>query len=154
MVKIIVRAFGYAPSVPDQPTFIDVPLTHPFYSYIETAAANGIVSGYADHTFRPDANVTRGQLAKIDVKAAGWHPAVPTTPTFQDVAWKMPSTASSRRSADGVVSGYTCGAPGEPCGGAPGAPHPPALARTPPARRSPRSSTYWSCPRGRAQWNA
>jgi N-acetylneuraminic acid mutarotase len=121
MVKIIVRAFGYAPSVPDQPTFTDVPLTHPFYSYIETAAANGIVSGYADHTFRPEADVTRGQLAKIVVKAAGWRPNVPTTPTFQDVSlenafYGVIETAA----AHGVISGYNCGAPGEPCGGASG----------------------------------
>ena len=122
MVKIIVRAFGYAPSVPDQPTFTDVPLTHPFYSYIETAAANGIVSGYADHTFRPEADVTRGQLAKIVVEAADWRPNVPTTPTFQDVDlenafYGVIETAA----AHGVISGYNCGSPGEPCGAAPGA---------------------------------
>ena len=33
--------------------------------YIRTMAAQGILSGYADCTFRPQANITRGQMAKI-----------------------------------------------------------------------------------------
>ena len=33
--------------------------------YIRTMAAQGIISGYADGTFRPNSNITRGQMAKI-----------------------------------------------------------------------------------------
>ena len=33
--------------------------------YIQTMAAQGIISGYADGTFRPGSNITRGQMAKI-----------------------------------------------------------------------------------------
>ena len=33
--------------------------------YIRTMAAQGILGGYADGTFRPAANITRGQMAKI-----------------------------------------------------------------------------------------
>jgi len=33
--------------------------------YIRTMVAQGILSGYADGTFRPQANITRGQMAKI-----------------------------------------------------------------------------------------
>ena len=33
--------------------------------YIRTMAAQGIISGYADGTFRPNNNITRGQMAKI-----------------------------------------------------------------------------------------
>ncbi len=33
--------------------------------YIQTMAAQGILGGYADGTFRPQANITRGQMAKI-----------------------------------------------------------------------------------------
>jgi hypothetical protein len=32
---------------------------------VETAFAHGIISGYADNTFRPVASITRGQLAKM-----------------------------------------------------------------------------------------
>ena len=33
--------------------------------YIRTMAAQGILSGYDDGTFRPQNNITRGQMAKI-----------------------------------------------------------------------------------------
>ena len=33
--------------------------------YIRTMAGQGVLSGYADGTFRPQANITRGQMAKI-----------------------------------------------------------------------------------------
>lgn len=71
IAKIVVGAFAFPIATPLTPTFAGVPSTQVFYSYIETAAARGLVSGYADHTFRPYANVTRSQLAKIIVTAAG-----------------------------------------------------------------------------------
>ena len=36
-----------------------------FYAAIETAYHHGLIGGYADGTFRPYADVTRGQAAKI-----------------------------------------------------------------------------------------
>ena len=33
--------------------------------YIQTMVAQGILSGYTDGTFRPNNNITRGQMAKI-----------------------------------------------------------------------------------------
>lgn len=33
--------------------------------YIRTMAAQGVIGGYTDGTFRPNANITRGQMAKI-----------------------------------------------------------------------------------------
>lgn len=33
--------------------------------YIQTMAAQGIINGYEDNTFRPNNNITRGQMAKI-----------------------------------------------------------------------------------------
>ena len=46
--------FSDAASIPSYATF-----------YIQTMAAQGVISGYADGTFRPGANITRGQMAKI-----------------------------------------------------------------------------------------
>ena len=54
---------------PPTPMFRDVPAAHPFYSAVQRLTAAGIVSGYADGTFRPDAPVTRGDAAKILVAA-------------------------------------------------------------------------------------
>ena len=50
---------------PAMPTFSDVTETHPHYTGIEWAAAQGLVQGYPDGTFRPSEPVTRAQLATI-----------------------------------------------------------------------------------------
>jgi hypothetical protein len=66
LAKIIANASGLRYEGPPQrPTFTDVPTTHPFYLYIETLVAHGVLSGYQDGTFRPGLPVTRGQAAKI-----------------------------------------------------------------------------------------
>jgi hypothetical protein len=49
--------------------FKDVPSTSPYHIQIETLALLGIIEGYADGTFRPDATVTRQQFAKMVVLA-------------------------------------------------------------------------------------
>ena len=33
--------------------------------YIQTMVAQGVISGYTDGSFKPQANITRGQMAKI-----------------------------------------------------------------------------------------
>ena len=43
--------------------FTDVDVNNPFYTFIRCLACRQIVSGYADGTFRPQNNVTRGQMA-------------------------------------------------------------------------------------------
>jgi hypothetical protein len=45
--------------------FTDVPATHPHREGIEWAAGEGIVTGYADGTFKPEATVNRGQLCTM-----------------------------------------------------------------------------------------
>ena len=109
-MKIVVLGFGLPAYTPAQPTFSDVPRTHPFYSYIETAAHLNIVSGYADGTFLPYANVTRGQIAKILISAAGITPVSPATPTFRDVGRSSPFYGYVEAAAQrGILSGYSCG---------------------------------------------
>ncbi|MGA7730800.1 MAG: S-layer homology domain-containing protein [Chloroflexia bacterium] len=95
--------------------YTDVPKDHPFYSYIMCLACNEIVNGYDDGSFRPGNFVTRGQLAKIVSNAAGWNEPV-AGQSFED----MPSgetfyVFAERMFAHGVMSGYPCGGPGEPC---------------------------------------
>lgn len=46
-----------------EPTFSDVPATHKFYASVERMAKLGVLRGLPDGTFRPDASVTRGQMA-------------------------------------------------------------------------------------------
>jgi hypothetical protein len=66
--------------------FTDVPVEYWAYGYIKWAYQQGIISGYADGTFRPDHPVTRGQVAKMIVLGAGWALTLPAgAPHFTDV---------------------------------------------------------------------
>lgn len=67
-VKILVLAFGVAPTGTNS-GFPDVPSYAWYAPYIAWAKNNGIVLGYADGTFKPDNLISRGEVAKIIVKA-------------------------------------------------------------------------------------
>lgn len=49
--------------------FDDVNSEDWFYTYIEYLSSKGILHGYTDNTFRPDAYITRAEMAKV---AAGF----------------------------------------------------------------------------------
>jgi hypothetical protein len=128
-VKIVVLAYNIPIYAPPTPTFRDVPTTHPFYTYIETAVNNNnpIISGYncggpgepcPGLYFRPGNLVTRGQLSKIIIVTAGWALLNPPTAHFVDVPrgssfYEHVETAYCHQ----VLVGYSCGGPGEPCPG-------------------------------------
>lgn len=110
LLKMIVLSQGWPIVSPATPTFSDVPTSHPFYPYVETAVARGIVAGYADGTFRPNNDVTRGQVCKIVVLAEGWPLINPAVPRFTDVPASHPFYRYIETAADrGVVSGYSNG---------------------------------------------
>jgi hypothetical protein len=96
-------------------TFTDVPVGSTFYPYIYCLFCDGIINGYPDNTFRPNDNVTRGELTKIVSNAAGYSDPpsgqmfqdVPPGSTFAPFVWRL--------AVRGVVGGYPCGRPGEPC---------------------------------------
>jgi hypothetical protein len=101
--------------------FTDVPPDSTFYTYIRCLACRGIINGYnsgcetGNPCFRPENNVTRGQLSKIVSNSAGWTEDY-TEQTYEDVP---PDSTFfqfiERLSARGIISGYPCGGPGEPC---------------------------------------
>jgi hypothetical protein len=78
---------------------------------------NGYTSGCetGNPCFRPNNNVTRGQLSKIVANAAGFTDPVgaqqyqdlPPDSSFYAFVWRL--------SHRGYVSGYECGGAGEPC---------------------------------------
>jgi hypothetical protein len=60
--------------------------------------------------------VTRGQLSKITVVAADWAPLTPPSDSFADVPPGHPFyTFIEPATRHGILSGYSCGGPGEPC---------------------------------------
>src|SRR5688572_21134523 len=117
LAKIEVLAKGWPLVSPPVPSFSDVPTSHTFYAYIETARLHNAMSGYEDDTFRPETPVTRSQLAKIVVMAEGWPLITPPNPTFPDVPrnstfYSYVETAA----AHNVISGFGDGTfrPGNP----------------------------------------
>jgi hypothetical protein len=110
--------------------FEDVPPGSTFYAYVWRLADRGYVNGYPcggagepcvgpDNLpyFRPNNNVTRGQISKIVANAAGltnpagaqqYEDVLPGS-TFYDFIWRLSSL--------GIMNGYPCGGVGEPCVG-------------------------------------
>lgn len=72
------------PPIREAKAFTDVPASHPYYNAIQNAYQAGIINGYQDDTFKPDAPVTRAQMAKI--LALAFELKTDTTAAFQDVS--------------------------------------------------------------------
>ncbi|HEX9990402.1 MAG TPA: S-layer homology domain-containing protein [Chloroflexia bacterium] len=97
-------------------SFSDVDESHFSYAHVYYLACRGVIGGYNDTTFRPNYNVTRGQLAKIVANAADLNAPI-TGQTFEDVtpdnSFYLQVERMARR---GFLGGYPCGEPNEPCG--------------------------------------
>jgi hypothetical protein len=125
LAKMITLSFNFPINTTGGPHFSDVdPATNPFYQPIETLYNMGIISGYADGTFRPFSIINRSQITKIVVNAAiardptNWALINPATPSFADIPPANPFyTFIETGYAHGVVGGYPCGGVGEPCPG-------------------------------------
>ena len=110
LCKIVVLGEDWTIDTTGGPHFSDVPPANPFYGVIETAYNHGIISGYANGTFNPYANVSRGQLSKIIVGAEGWALDATGGPHFSDVPAGNPfylyvETAYNHA----IISGYADG---------------------------------------------
>jgi hypothetical protein len=92
------------------PRYNDVPMSHPAFTAIEYLSDQGIVSGYGDGSFHPDAPVTRAQLAKTLGSAMHWGLISPPEGRFSDVkpdSWMYMyvETAAARKVMDGYSDG-------------------------------------------------
>ncbi|HKP53429.1 MAG TPA: M14 family zinc carboxypeptidase [Chloroflexia bacterium] len=127
ITKVVSNAAGFNESPGDQ-LYEDVPPSNTFYVWINRLSRRGHMGGYicggvgepcgADNKpyFRPNANATRGQLAKIVASAA----QITGTPTGQRYADVEPDSTFylwiEQLSSLGVMGGYECGTvPTEPC---------------------------------------
>ncbi len=128
LAKIVASSSGLTDPLPNGQTFEDVPPTNTFYPFVERVVGHSILSGYPcggpfepcvppqnRPYYRPNNNATRGQIAKIVSNAAGWNDT-PAGQTFEDVP---PASTFylyiERMAGRGVIQGYPCGSPGEPC---------------------------------------
>ena len=126
--KMDALGMGWTLLNPADPTFADIAPGSTFYRYIETAFSHGVISGYpcggstepcdpqSRPYFRQNVNITRAQIAKIIVGSKGWTLLNPSRPTFSDIPsgstfYQYIETAVSK----GIIAGYPCGGPDEPC---------------------------------------
>lgn len=128
-ISKIVAESAHLTGDPGVQIFEDVPPGSPYYTYINRLSLRGYIGGYPcggggepcaagnRPYFRPGASLTRGELAKIAVEAAGIEEIqagqifadVPEQSTFY--TWIQTLAISS------IVGGYGCGGEREPCYG-------------------------------------
>ena len=128
IAKMVSNAAGFDED-PGPQIFEDVPLESPFFTWINRLTNQGAIGGYPcgqdpnepciapDNKpyFRPNANATRGQLAKIVANAAALE-GTPEGQFYSDVDTDHPFYVWVMRLTDlGAMSGYPCGGEGEPC---------------------------------------
>ena len=106
-----------APSTSCPTPFSDVPHSSPYYVSVECLACDGEIQGYNDGTFRPNAPLTRSQLAKI--VALGLRLTTPPPPEQQDFA-DVPLTHPFWTWIERLITlpgapGYICGRADDPC---------------------------------------
>jgi MYXO-CTERM domain-containing protein len=106
---LLARAARLSPLVPDVPSFVDVPPTHPFFSEIETLFAAGIAYGCSaqPRAFCPDADVTRAQVAILLARALRLPFEAVAVAPFADVAADAPGAPA--------LAGLRAGCIAEPC---------------------------------------
>jgi len=67
---VLVRMFGWTQQTPRTASYTDVPMGQYWYTYVETAVANGVAD--AGGKFRPYDPITRGEMAVMLVRALGY----------------------------------------------------------------------------------
>lgn len=109
-----VSAVGYGEELKNAPVktyeqkFSDVPESYWAFSYISEMTERGVLSGYPDGKFYPDAQVSRAEFAKIMTTAAGLSVTEPITQLFADVQiseWYAPYVHTAKE----YLSAYSQG---------------------------------------------
>ncbi len=96
-------------------TFSDVAMDDPDRTYIEVAYELGIVNGYLDGTFRPDAEISRSEMTAMILRALGWEKLAQSTPVTKGVYpdqssigdWAIGYAILAQKT--GIIKGYPDG---------------------------------------------
>lgn len=89
-----------------QTAFSDVSSNYWAYSYIQALSTRGVISGFPDGTFRPDAPVTRAQFAAM-IRSAFDAPSTRNPINFTDVSSNYWAYSAIREAySTGFLSGY------------------------------------------------
>jgi hypothetical protein len=93
-------------------SFSDVQPSDYFYGPVQYLACHGVIGGYADGTFRPYNNTTRGQMAKIVALGFALPVSTPAAGGYSFTDVPVGSTFFTyveTALAAGIVTGYPCG---------------------------------------------
>ncbi len=115
LATILHRLAGSPAGPFPDPGFTDVPADSPLATAVRWLAAEGLVAGYADGTYRPAATLTRGALVTIIYRLAGEPPPDPwlgqlAVCYFVDLC--TPDAVLRWSLGHGVVRGYLSVPPG------------------------------------------
>jgi len=113
--KIMVVALGLAEENPATPTFSDVAPGDWYYGVVEAAAKAGLVKGYGNGLFKPNAKISRQEIAAILVRALGKQDEAAananTMTSFKDdndiASWARGSVVVAFN--EGLIKGYPNG---------------------------------------------
>ena len=109
---------AYLPPACAAAPFSDVPVTHPFCSWIQELSLRGITSGCSAGSYCPEAAASRAQMAVFLLRSkegSGYNPPAcnPASPPFQDVPATSPfcpfiQELSVRGITGGCAPGFYC----------------------------------------------
>lgn len=106
-LSMVLVFFAVRPAPASAAGFPDVPANYWAKKHIDYLVGKGVVKGFPDGTFKPEAKVTREQFAKMIVAAKGLKLYKPSTPTFTDVSksrWSYGYVEAAVKA--GYIKGY------------------------------------------------
>lgn len=110
----VLCTFALVPLSVFSASFSDVSSSHLFYHEIETVKSKGIVSGYLDGTFKPQATINRAEFTKIIISSLYSQDIVSscnvhqyTFPDVQSSDWFDPYVCFAKQ--EGIIEGYPDG---------------------------------------------
>lgn len=87
--------------------FRDIPSSYPYKEAIDSLVTKGVISGYADGTFRPKDGVTRGQFAafvarylKLEASKTSFIDVTPSNSLYSEI---------NKAASAGIINGYAGG---------------------------------------------
>ena len=111
-VNMLVKALDLQVATPDVPTFTDAGAGDWYFGAVETAVKNGLVKGYKNNEFLPNASINRQEMAamlaqamgKTADAAAGANAATSFTDNAKIGDWARGFVASAFQ--EGLIQGY------------------------------------------------
>ncbi|MFA6523363.1 MAG: beta-propeller domain-containing protein [Candidatus Peribacteraceae bacterium] len=89
--------------------FWDVNQNTPYVEAIETLRDEGVIAGYSDGSFKPDATINRAELLKILLEARTDGTLLERTKCFPDVQEQWYATYVCTAKAENIIDGYDDG---------------------------------------------